>query len=415
MITVYKNPSQIVTVNTNGQNYKRGSEANNIEVITDHSLLVEDEKISEIIPNDALTKSKFDKEIDLTGKIVLPGIVECHTHLVFAGSRSDEFKKKLSGISYEEIAKAGGGINTTVQAVRNSGFEELVELAEPKIKHFISQGVTTLEIKSGYGLSYYDEVKLLQVINFLNNNCKIDIVPTFLGAHTFPPEYINDKNKYIDILSKELLPYIAENNLAKACDGFCETTAFSANQIDDIFSVAEKLNFDIKLHTEQFNSIGGLETALNHKAKSVDHLEVLKNDNIKSLANSNTVGVLLPGVSYFLQYGYAPARELLDNNAIVALATDYNPGSSHIMNISLIMSLAAFNMKMTIEEIISAYTINAAKALNLQNKIGSIEQNKNADFSIYNTTQYSDIIYNTGTNLNCMTVKNGEVIYDTTK
>ena len=415
MITLYKNPSQIVTVNTNGQNYKRGSEANNIGVITDHSLLVEDEKISEIIPNDALTKSKFDKEIDLTGKIVLPGIVECHTHLVFAGSRSDEFKKKLSGISYEEIAKAGGGINTTVQAVRNSGFEELVELAEPKIKYFISQGVTTLEIKSGYGLSYYDEVKLLQVINFLNNNCKIDIVPTFLGAHTFPPEYINDKNKYIDILSKELLPYIAENNLAKACDGFCETTAFSANQIDDIFSVAEKLNFDIKLHTEQFNSIGGLETALNHKAKSVDHLEVLKNDNIKSLANSNTVGVLLPGVSYFLQYGYAPARELLDNNAIVALATDYNPGSSHIMNISLIMSLAAFNMKMTIEEIISAYTINAAKALNLQNKIGSIEQNKNADFSIYNTTQYSDIIYNTGTNLNCMTVKNGEVIYDTTK
>ena len=203
--------------------------------------------------------------------------------------------------------------------------------------------------------------------------------------------------------------------MAKACDAFCESTAFSAKQVDEIFSVAGSLGLDIKLHTEQFNIIGGLETALKHKAKSVDHLEVLDDDGIEKLSTSETVGVLLPGVSYFLQYGYAPARRLIDSNAIVALATDYNPGSSHIMNISLIMGLAAFNMKMTIEEIISAYTINGAKALNLQNKTGSIEINKNADFSIYNTTQYSDIIYNTGTNLNCMTVKNGEVIYDTTK
>lgn len=415
MLKLFRNPNQIITVDTNGQNVKRGSDANNIKVLKDHSILVKDGKIKDIIANKNITRIKFDEEIDLSGKIVLPGIVESHTHLVFAGSRSDEFRLRLSGMSYEDIAKKGGGINTTVQAVRNSSFEDLVKLAEPKIKHFVAQGVATLEIKSGYGLSYYDEIKLLQVINHLNKICNIDIVPTFLGAHTFPPEYINDKEKFIDILIKELLPYIAENKLAKACDAFCESTAFSAKNVDEIFSVAGSLGFDLKLHTEQFNIIGGLETALNHSAKSVDHLEVLDDDGIEKLSISETVGVLLPGVSYFLQYGYAPARRLIDSNAIVALATDYNPGSSHIMNISLIMGLAAFNMKMTIEEIISAYTINAAKALNLQNKIGSIEIDKNADFSIFNTTQYSDIIYNTGTNLNCMTIKNGEIIYDATK
>jgi imidazolonepropionase len=415
MLKLFNNPAQIVTVNTQGQNFKRGLDANDINVLKEHSILVEDGKISDVIPNKNTSKIKYDDKVDLTGKIVLPGIVEAHTHLVFAGSRSDEFRQRLSGVSYEKIAKKGGGINTTVQAVRNSSFEELVKLAEPKIKQFIAQGVTTLEIKSGYGLSYYDEIKLLQVIKHLSTKCNIDIVPTFLGAHTFPPEYINDKEKYINIITKELLPYIAENNLAKACDAFCESTAFSAKHVDDIFTVAKSLGFDIKLHTEQFNIIGGLETALKHKAKSVDHLEVLDDDGIEALSTSETVGILLPGVSYFLQYGYAPARRLIDSNAIIALATDYNPGSSHITNISLIMGLAAFNMKMTIEEIISAYTINAAKALNLQSKIGSIEINKSADFSIYNTEQYSDIIYNTGTNLNCMTVKNGEVIYDSTK
>ncbi len=415
MLKLFKFPDEIVTVDTNGTNVKCGVDANNLNVLKDHSILVNDGKITDIIANKDVAKIKYDNEINLKGKIVLPGIVEAHTHLVFAGSRSDEFKQKLSGTSYEQIAAKGGGINTTVQAVRNSSFEDLVKLAEPKIKHFVKQGVTTLEIKSGYGLSYYDEIKLLQVINYLNTKCKIDIVPTFLGAHTFPPEYVNDQEKYVNIITKELLPYISENNLAKACDAFCESTAFSARQVDEIFSVAENLKLDIKLHTEQFNIIGGLETALNHNAKSVDHLEVIDDDGIEKLSNSDTVGVLLPGVSYFLQYGYAPARRLIDSNAIIALATDYNPGSSHIMNISLIMGLAAFNMNMTIEEIISAYTINAAKALNLQKHIGSIEVGKKADFSIYDTTQYSDIIYNTGTNLNFMTVKNGEIVYEKTE
>ena len=208
-----------------------------------------------------------------------------------------------------------------------------------------------------------------------------------------------------------MLPHIAKQKLALFCDGFCESTAFSSDQIDFIFTKARELALKLKLHTEQFNSIGGLDVALNHNAVSVDHLEVLIEEDILKLANSDTVSVLLPGVSFFLNYQYAPARKLIDNNAIVALATDYNPGSSHISNLSLIMSLAALKMKMTIEETINAVTINAAKALSVEESVGSIEIGKQADFSVFNTEVYSDIVYNIGKNLNCITIKNGEIVY----
>lgn len=410
MTTLLFNPSQIITVNSFGRNYKRGKEQNDIGVIEEHSILIHDDKISEIISNVSIDKVKFDKKIDLTNKIILPGLVECHTHSVFAGSRAGELSMRLNGKSYEEIAIAGGGINSTVKAVRECSFEQLIELSKPRIEKFINQGVTTLEIKSGYGLSFYDEVKLLEVINQLNSICTIDIIPTFLGAHTFPPEYVNDKDQYIKILTEEVIPYIAKNKLVNSCDGFCETTAFSPKQMEIIFSSAIENKLDIKLHTDQFNSIGGLDLAFEFGAKSVDHLEVLNENEIEKFANQETVAVLLPGVSFSLQYSYAPARQLLDNNAIVSLATDYNPGSSHINNISLIWGLAAFNMQMSIEEIISSYTINAAKALNLSDKIGSIEVGKYADFAIFNTTNYSELLYNFGNNLNIFTIKKGKVI-----
>lgn len=376
MKKLFKNPSQIVTVNTNGINFKRGKELSNLDILTGHSIIVEDNFIKEIVQNSKISKYKFDEEIDLTGKVVLPGLVECHTHTAYAGSRAEEFKKKLSGVSYEQIAKSGGGINTTVQAVRKASFEELVKIITPRIYYFISQGITTLEIKSGYGLSYYDEIKLLQVINYLNNEFAIDIIPTFLGAHTFPPEYKNDHNKYIDIIVNELLPFVAENKLAVFCDAFCEKTAFTASQVEKIFNEAKKLGLKLKLHTEQFNNIGGLDVAIKLNAQSVDHLEVLSENDLNKFSENETVAVLLPGVSFFLNYDFAPARKLIDSNAIVALATDYNPGSSHIANLNLIMTLAALKMNMTIEETISAVTINAAKALNVSEKVGSIEVGK---------------------------------------
>jgi imidazolonepropionase len=411
MKTLLYNPASIVTVNTSGKNLKRGKELSDIGNLYDHSVVIEDDIIRDIIPTQSVNKNNFEKIIDLTGKTVLPGLVECHTHTAFAGSRADEFRQKLNGIGYEEIAKKGGGINTTVQAVRNSSFEELINIIKPRIENFMSQGITTLEIKSGYGLNFENERKLLQVINFLNEIYPINIVPTFLGAHTFPIEFKDNHEGYIDEIIKKMISHFAEQKLAEFCDGFCEATAFSPDEIDRIFISAEKNDLKLKLHTEQFNSIGGLDVALKHKAVSVDHLEIIKDADIPKLGKSDTVAVLLPGVSFFLNHTYAPARKLIEQNAIVALATDYNPGSSHISNLSLIMSLAALRMQMTIEETISAVTINSAKALCREKNIGSIEIGKNADFAVFNTNDYSDLVYSIGRNMNCMTIKDGNVIY----
>jgi imidazolonepropionase len=411
METLLYNPASIITVNTSGKNFKRGKELSDIGCLYDHSIVIEDDNIQDIVPTSTGNKNKFDKVIDISQKTILPGLVECHTHTAFAGSRADEFRQKLNGVGYEEIAKKGGGINTTVQAVRSSTFEDLVNVIKPRVENFIFQGITTLEIKSGYGLNFENERKLLQVINFLNEIYPIDIVPTFLGAHTFPPEKKNDHRAYVDEIINKMIPHFAEQKLAEFCDGFCEATAFTASEIDEIFTSASKNGLRLKLHTEQFNTIGGLDIALKHNAVSVDHLEVIKDEDIPKLSNSETVAVLLPGVSFFLNHQYVPARKLIGQNAIVALATDYNPGSSHISSLSLIMSLAALKMKMTIEETISAVTINAAKALCREKIIGSIEIGKKADFAVFNTSDYSDIVYSIGSNLNSLTIKDGKVIY----
>lgn len=411
MKTLLKNPAQLVTVSTNSKNYKRGKELNEITVLENHSLIFEDGIIKDLIPNSSITNESDYKIIEVKDKVILPGLVECHTHTAFAGSRANEFRLKLAGKSYEEISKLGGGINTTVSAVRNSTFNELVKLISPRINYFIAQGITTLEIKSGYGLDFENEIKLLQIIQHLQKLFPITIVPTFLGAHTIPNELIENRHLYIKEITHKMLPYIAANGLAIFCDGFCESSAFSADEIDLIFSHARALGLELKLHTEQFNSIGGIDVALKHQAISIDHLEVIKEKDIIKVAQSKITSVLLPGVSFFLNYNYAPARKLIDAGGIVALSTDYNPGSSNIADLNFIMSLSALKMGMTIEETISAVTINAANALLLSKKIGSIEIGKKADFAVFDSTDYADIIYNVGKNLNEMTIKNGDVIY----
>lgn len=411
MKILFYNPAQIITVNADGKNYKRGIEMSDIGLITNQSILVEDNLIKDLIPNSSLSKYSFDRRINLTGKILLPGFIECHTHSVFAGSRADEFNLRLKGISYEEIAKQGGGILKTVKATRENSIEELLQLTRKRIDHFISQGITTLEIKSGYGLDFENEIKLLQVINILNEECDIDLIPTFLGAHAIPPEFKFDRAKYIRLLTEEMIPFISKNKLAVFCDVFCESTAFTAEETNLIFIAASKHGLGLKLHAEQFSNIGGLAVAMQSKAISVDHLEVLNDNDLDSLCESDVVCDLLPGVSYTLDYQFAPARKLIDRNAIVALSTDYNPGSSPISNISLIMSLAAIKMKMTAEEIITAYTINAAKSLSIEQATGSIETGKRADFAVFDTSNYQDLIYNIGTNLCIMTIKDGKIIY----
>jgi imidazolonepropionase len=412
MIKLLLHPSQIITVDSKGKNLKRGQDLKDLSVLYDHSLLIEDAVIKDFIPDSSVYKIKADNIIDSQNMIIMPGLVECHTHTAFAGSRADEFRQRLGGIHYEEIATAGGGINTTVTAVRNSTFDELVKIISPRIKNFISQGITTLEIKSGYGLDFENEIKLLKAIKYLNEIFQIDIIPTFLGAHTFPKEFKGDHDGYINLIIGKMIPFISQNKLATFCDGFCEKTAFSASEIDKIFAAASASGMGIRLHTDQFNSIGGIDIALKYKAVTVDHLEVLHKNDYKKISDSDTVAVLLPGVSFFLNYQFAPAKDLIDNNAIVALATDFNPGSSHISNLSLIMSLAAIKMQMTIEQTISAVTINSAKALNLSKDRGSLEIGKRADISIFNTKDFSDIVYSIGENLNYITIKNGNIIYE---
>ena len=405
------NAAQIVTCNSNGKNYKRGSELSELEVLENHSILCENAIIKDIIPNNSINKISVDKKISLSGKVIIPGLIDCHTHTAFAGSRANEFKEKIAGVHYEEIAKRGGGIITTVNAVRSTSLTELVEIIKPRVKEFIAQGVTTLEIKSGYGLDFENEIKLLHAIKIINEIFPIDIVSTFLGAHTFPEEFKDDHPGYVNLLVDEMIPYIAKNKLADFCDGFCESTAFTSNEVDKIFTAAKAAGLKLKLHTEQFNNVGGLDIALKHNATSVDHLEVLLEKDFARFSDSETVAVLLPGVSLFLDYQFAPARKLIENNAIVALATDYNPGSSHILNLQLIMSLAAIKMKMKIEEIINAVTINAAKALNREQSVGSIEIGKQADFAVFDANEYSEIIYNVGRNILTHTIKNGEIIF----
>ena len=412
MKKIFTNAEQIVTVNTNGKNYKRGDSLSEIHFLTEHSILVDKGKILDFIPNQSLHKVSGYQEINLGGKIILPGLIECHTHSVFSGSRSNEFREKLNGKSYEEISKSGGGINHTVRSVRETSINQLLSQAKSRIEYFISQGITTLEIKSGYGLDFNNEIKILEVIKALNNIFPIDIVPTFLGAHTIPLEYSNRRAEYISSVTTQMIPYIAKNKLAEFCDCFCEITAFSADETDEIFTSAIKHGLNIKLHTDQFNSIGGINTAIKNNSVSIDHLEAIKAEDILRVAGSETVCVLLPGSSFFLNREYAPARKLIESNAIIAISTDFNPGSSNIADLNLIMSIAAIKMGMTIEEVISAVTINPAKALNRNLKGGSLEINKDADFAIFNAEDYAEIVYSVGKNLNVMTVKNGNIIYN---
>ncbi len=276
-------PAQIVTVDTKGKNYKRGADLKEISPIFNHSLIIENDIIKDIIPNHSIKNISEYEIIDVKDLTVLPGLIESHTHTAFAGSRAEEFRLKLSGVSYEEIARSGGGILTTVNAVRKITAEDFLSLIKPRIQNFISQGVTTIEIKSGYGLDFESEIKILQLINQLNRIYPVDIIPTFLGAHTFPPEFKEDHNGYLDLLTEQMLPFIRDNKLALFCDAYCESTAFSTDEVDRIFTKAASYGLGLKLHTDQFNSIGGIDLALKHNAVSIDHLEVIPDHYFKAL------------------------------------------------------------------------------------------------------------------------------------
>ena len=339
------------------------------------------------------------KEYDINNRIVTPGWIDPHTHLIFAGSRHDEFGMRCSGISYEEIAKNGGGIISTVNATRNASIEELVELGKQRCKRFMSYGVTTLEAKSGYGLNYESELKILKAIKILNKSQPIEIIPTFLGAHTIPPEYKTCRNDYINLLTNKLIPKIAKENLAIFCDIFCENIAFTYEESKLIAKSAQSHGLLMRLHVDQLSSGNGALLAAELNAVSADHLDKVSDEGILALAKNNVTAILLPGATFFLGLKhYAPARKILENNVKVALSTDFNPGSCNTENLQLISTIACTHLSMSPFEAIKGVTIEAAHSLKKDNKIGVIKKGMQADIAVFDVDDYKQIPYHFGIN-----------------
>ena len=412
MSLLIENAAQVVTCHTRDKRFKFGKYQSEIGMLKNTSVVADKGVITFIgrqVPPSL--RKNVTKKIDGRNKTILPGFIDSHTHLVFAGSRADEYSMRINGATYEEIANAGGGIINTVGATRKASKQELKKLALKRIKSSISFGVTTIEAKSGYGLDTNTELKILEVINELRKETPVDIYATLLAAHAFPKDI--SRREYIDKILYEIIPLTAKKNLASFIDAFCEKNYYTPNETELIFEQGRKFGLVPKLHTNQFYSAGGIQAAINSKAISVDHLEVMTSKEIKSLSGKNIIACLLPSVSYFLDIPYAPARELIQNNVPVALATDFNPGSSMTQNIQLVMSMAVQLLNMNIEETINAVTINAAASLGISHKTGSIETGKQADMLIFDTDNYKDILYNFGMNQLQTVIKNGRVIYKT--
>jgi imidazolonepropionase len=349
--------------------------------------------------------------IDATGKVVLPGFIDSHTHLIFAGSREDEFEQRLQGKTYQEIAGQGGGINATVRRVRQASKDELKTLARPRLARMLSFGVTTVEVKSGYGLSPADEIKCLEAIAELNSEGPLELVPTFLGAHAVPPEYQSNREGYIRLLCDGMLPEVARHRLAEFCDVFCETAVFSVAESEAILKRACDLGLKLKVHADELSPLGGAELAARLRAVSADHLLCVTDAGIDALAKAGTVATLLPGTAFFLGLPYAPARKLIERGVTVALASDCNPGTCPTENLPLIGAMACTQMKMTPGEVVTALTRNAAAAVGRADRIGSLEVGKHADLVIFDVPDYRHLFYHFGVNHVWRVVKRGRVVF----
>jgi imidazolonepropionase len=338
-------------------------------------------------------------QLDLGGKLVTPGLVDCHTHLVYGADRAAEFELRLTGASYEEIARSGGGIVSTVEATRAASREALVEQSRPRLARLMSEGVTTVEIKSGYGLDRDNEIKMLEAAMDLAGETGVRLQKTFLGAHALPPEYHGRPDDYIELVCNTMLPAAHAAGVVDAVDAFAENIAFSVEQVAKVFDVALKAGLRIKLHAEQLSNLGGAKMAAQKGALSVDHIEYLEPADAVHLARSGTVAVLLPGAFYFLRETRLPPVDALRDNLVpIAIATDCNPGSSPLTSILLAMSMACTFFRLTPAEALRGVTINAARALGMHDSIGSLAQNKMADLVVWNTDNPAALAYNVGLN-----------------
>jgi imidazolonepropionase len=411
---VLRHAAQLVGVTQPGELRRTGQRLRDPGIVSDGALILDGERISWLGRTDGLPPLPPDAEvIDLSGKIVVPGFVDSHTHLVFAGNRLDEWEQRLQGAGYQQIAAAGGGIMSTVRAVRQSTHEELKALARPRLRRLLSFGVTTVEVKSGYGLTAPDEQKCLKVIAELNAEGPMDLAPTFLGAHAVPAEHAADRGAYVASLCDDMLPEVARCGLAEFCDVFCETGVFSLEESERILRRAAGLGLKLKLHADELTPLGGAGLAARLGAVSADHLLCITDEGIDALAASNTVATLLPGTAFFLGMPAAPARNLIDRGACVALASDCNPGTCPTENLPLVGSMACASMGMLPGEVLNALTLNAAAALGRSDCVGSLATGKQADLVICDVSDYRELFYQFGVCHVWRVYKRGRLVHET--
>ena len=373
-----------------------GAELRQLSIIEDGALLVRDQKIERVGNRIEIERLINDtcEVVDAGGRVVLPGFVDAHTHPVFAGTRTGEFEERSQGATYQEIAARGGGIQSTVRATRAATLDGLVAAGRRYAQWFLRSGTTTVEAKSGYGLTLEDELKLLRAIKQLDQETPLSYIPTFLGAHDIPPEYKSRREEYVSLLINEMLPRVAQDKLAKYCDVFCEAKVFTVDESRKILSAARARGLGLRVHADQLSLSGGAELAAELRAATADHLEHADISGIVALKSANVQPVLLPGSVYALGSSrYPPAREMIDAGLAIVIATDFNPGSSPTPSIPMVLSIAATHMKLSPAEGITAATINAAYSLGRGDVIGSLEPGKMADFVIHDCEDYREIPY----------------------
>lgn len=415
-----KNNAELILVNGRvatlagySEKPQRGVDLGRLSLIDNGAVAVAKGRIIAVGPLEEVS-SQVDlsgaKVIDTGGRLVTPGLIDPHTHVVHFGSREREYGMRLAGTPYIEILKNGGGILSSVSSTRTASLSALVSQSQKSLKRMLSFGMTTVEAKSGYGLDTESEVRMLQAVQVLNNIQPVELIPTFMGAHAVPDEYKGKGEEYVRLIIQEMLPKV--KNLARFCDVFCEEHVFSIDQSREILQAAKILGMDLKIHADELASTGGAQLAVELQAVSADHLLCTDRQGIEALAKSDTIAVLLPGTSFNLMTGrYAPAREMVDAGVAIALATDYNPGSCPTENLQLIMTLGCIKLGLTPAQVLAAVTINAAHALGLGARIGSIECGKQADLVVFDTDNEDYLPYHFGINHTWMVIKAGKKVY----